>query len=162
MYCVKSVCIRIYSGPHFPAFGLNKERYSVSLRIQSEWGKMQTRITPSMDTFRGVTLNAKESFNTLVWNLYPKEKYSSPLETPWAINLAICIYNCGMECTMKNLRGKQISKSVQVCWVSERLRIDQAFLMGNKNAEKEFWYKKSKRLFSKSKGVQCQPQMFQM
>ena len=28
--CVKNVCIRSYSGPHFPAFGLNAERYEVS------------------------------------------------------------------------------------------------------------------------------------
>ena len=27
-HCVKSVSIRSYSGPHFPAFGLNAERYS--------------------------------------------------------------------------------------------------------------------------------------
>ena len=27
--CVKSVRIGSYSGPHFPAFGLNTERYSV-------------------------------------------------------------------------------------------------------------------------------------
>ena len=32
---VKSVRIRSYSGLHFPAFGLNTERYSVSLRSQS-------------------------------------------------------------------------------------------------------------------------------
>ena len=31
-----------------------KERYSVSLRIQSESGKMQTRITPNTDTFHAV------------------------------------------------------------------------------------------------------------
>ena len=48
---MKSVRIRSYSGPHFPVFGLNVERYSVSLRIQSECGKMQTRITPNTDTF---------------------------------------------------------------------------------------------------------------
>ena len=35
---VKSVRIRSYSGPYFPVFGLNTERYSVSLRIQSECG----------------------------------------------------------------------------------------------------------------------------
>ena len=28
--CVKIVRIRSYCGPHFPAFGLNTERYSVS------------------------------------------------------------------------------------------------------------------------------------
>ena len=48
---MKSVRIRSYSGPHFPVFGLNVERYSVSLRIQSECGKMQARITPNMSTF---------------------------------------------------------------------------------------------------------------
>ena len=48
-HCVKSVHIRSYSGSHFPAFGLNTERYGVSLRIQSECVKMQTRITPSTD-----------------------------------------------------------------------------------------------------------------
>ena len=49
-YTVKSVRIRSYSGPYFPAFGLNMERYSVSLRIQSECGKMRTRVSPNGDT----------------------------------------------------------------------------------------------------------------
>ena len=35
-HCVKSACIRSYSGPHFswifPVFGLNTERYSVQIR----------------------------------------------------------------------------------------------------------------------------------
>ena len=53
-HCVKSARIRSYSGSHFPTFGLNTERYSVSLRIQSEWGKMWTRITPNTDTFPAV------------------------------------------------------------------------------------------------------------
>ena len=48
---VKSVRIRSYSGPYFPSFGLNKERYGVSIRIQSECGKMWIRITPNTDTF---------------------------------------------------------------------------------------------------------------
>ena len=51
---VKSVRIWSYSGPCFPAFGLNTERYSLSLRIQSECGKIQTRITPNTDTFYAV------------------------------------------------------------------------------------------------------------
>ena len=38
-HCVKSVRIRSYSGPHFSTFGLNTERYSISLCIQSECGK---------------------------------------------------------------------------------------------------------------------------
>ena len=28
-HCVRSVCIRSYSGMHFPAFRLNAERYSI-------------------------------------------------------------------------------------------------------------------------------------
>ena len=53
---MKSVRIRSYSGPYFSAFGLNTERYGVSLRIQFECGKMRTRITPNTDTFYGVDL----------------------------------------------------------------------------------------------------------
>ena len=33
VHCVNTVHIRNYFGPHFPAFGLSTERYSVSLRI---------------------------------------------------------------------------------------------------------------------------------
>ena len=54
---VKSICIRSYSGSHFPALGLNMDIYSVSLRIQSQCGEMRTRITPTTDTFHAVTLN---------------------------------------------------------------------------------------------------------
>ena len=57
MHCVKSVHIRSYSGPHFSAFGLNTERFSVSLHIQSECEKMRTRITRNTDTFYAVTVS---------------------------------------------------------------------------------------------------------
>ena len=53
-YCVKSVGIRSFSGPYFPAFGLNLERFGVSLHIQSETGKIRTRKTPNTDTFYAV------------------------------------------------------------------------------------------------------------
>ena len=43
MYFVKSFRILSFSGPYFPAFGLNTKRYEVSLRIQSECGKIRTR-----------------------------------------------------------------------------------------------------------------------
>ena len=33
----------LFSGLYFPAFGLNMERYEVSLCVQSECRKMQTR-----------------------------------------------------------------------------------------------------------------------
>ena len=50
-HCVKSVRIRSFSGPYFPAFGLNTERYGVSLLIQSECRKTRARKTPNTDTF---------------------------------------------------------------------------------------------------------------
>ena len=56
IHCVKSVHNRSYSGPHFPALGLNTERYSAFSHISSECGKMRTRITLNMDTFYAVIL----------------------------------------------------------------------------------------------------------
>ena len=47
--CVKSVCIRSYSGPHFPPFGP-----SVSLRIQSGCGRARTGMIPNAVTFYAV------------------------------------------------------------------------------------------------------------
>ena len=52
--CIKGVLIRSFSGPCFPAFGLNTERYAVSLRIQSVCEKIQARKTPNADTFYAV------------------------------------------------------------------------------------------------------------
>ena len=77
-HCVKSVRIQIFSAPYFPAFGLNKERYSVSLYIQSECGKMRTRETPNKETFH-FSRSAKQHFdvskqhsfeiNKTIWHL---------------------------------------------------------------------------------------------
>ena len=55
-HCMKSVRIRNFSGPYFPAFGLNTDRYGISFRIQSECGKIRTRKTPNTDTFHAVSL----------------------------------------------------------------------------------------------------------
>ena len=61
--CVKSVPIRNFSGPYFPVFGLNTERCSVSLHIQSKCGKIRTRKTPNRDTLHAVSvLNKKYKF----------------------------------------------------------------------------------------------------
>ena len=73
-HCIKSVLIRSYSGPHFPAFGLNTETYEVSLCIQSKWGKMQTRITPNTDTFHvGMYTSeaySQSSIRSLFWYVF--------------------------------------------------------------------------------------------
>ena len=52
-HCVKSVRIRSYSGPYFPAFRLN---------IQSECGKIWTRITLNTDTFHAVSVSLVLTF----------------------------------------------------------------------------------------------------
>ena len=43
-HCVKSVRIRNYFSLHFPAFGLNTERYSVSLRISPYSVRMRENV----------------------------------------------------------------------------------------------------------------------
>ena len=46
--------IRNFSGPCFLTFGLSTEIYGVSLRIQSEFGKIWNRKTPHTDTSHAV------------------------------------------------------------------------------------------------------------
>ena len=48
---MKSIRFRSYSGPCFPVFGLNTERYFVSLRTQSECGKIRIRKKPLFGHF---------------------------------------------------------------------------------------------------------------
>ena len=52
--CVKSARIWSYSGPYFPAFGLNTERHEVSIGILSVCGKIWTTATPKTDTSHAV------------------------------------------------------------------------------------------------------------
>ena len=85
-HCVKSVRIRSYPGPYFPAFGLNAKRYSVSLRIQSECGEMRTRITPNTDTFYAVLLKQikKEmKRHRIVFSLSSEEIKTNILDHEW-------------------------------------------------------------------------------
>ena len=68
-YCVKSVRIWSYSGPFFPAFRMSTERCRVSLHVQSEYGKIQTRITSNTDTFHVIIVYRKPSKLDLFRNL---------------------------------------------------------------------------------------------
>ena len=45
---------RSFSGPYFPAFGLNTEKHSLSRRVQYEYGNIRTRKAPNTDTFYAV------------------------------------------------------------------------------------------------------------
>ena len=76
-HCAKNVRIRSYSGPYFYAFGLNTERYSLSLHIQSKCEKLRNRVTPNTDTFYAVTVYLSTNFsfdwmniNSLIINDY--------------------------------------------------------------------------------------------
>ena len=62
----------VFSGPYFPAFGLNTERYEVSLRIQSECGKIRTGKYSVFGHFSH-SVNLK-LFQKITWKL---ESYSS-------------------------------------------------------------------------------------
>ena len=53
-HCVKSVLIRNFSGPYFPTFRLNTERYSVTHPIQFEYVEIWTRETPNTDIFNAM------------------------------------------------------------------------------------------------------------
>ena len=56
IHCVKSVRIQSFSGPYFPVFRPNM---SVSIRIQSKYGKVRTRKTPITNTFHAVVTSNK-------------------------------------------------------------------------------------------------------
>ena len=91
-HCIKSVHIWSYSGPYFPAFGLNTERYEVSFRSQSECGKIWTRITPNTDTFPALCTAGSKHFKMSSWN-YENKKLINPIMNLVTSNLySIPIY----------------------------------------------------------------------
>ena len=57
LHFVKSVGIRSFSSQYFPAFGLNTERYEVSLRIQSKCGKYGPENLQIRALFGGISVN---------------------------------------------------------------------------------------------------------
>ena len=56
----------VFSGPHFPAFGLNTERYSISLRIQSECGKIRTRKNSVFELFSSSAFLINSSYSVFL------------------------------------------------------------------------------------------------
>ena len=55
---------------NFPAFGLNTEKYSVSLRIQSECGKIWSRKTPNTNIFHAVQVLIEAEKNVMFLRIY--------------------------------------------------------------------------------------------
>ena len=60
------------SGPYFPVFGLNTERYSVSLRMQSEYRKIWTRNSSVFGHFSRSDLAKKYILKVVIENLEKK------------------------------------------------------------------------------------------
>ena len=89
-HCIKSACIRSHSGPHFLPFGLNTERYSVFLRIQSECGKIRTRIIPNTDTFHVVFIFSDSESDTYP----PSPIINTTIEIPYYINFSRENWQC--------------------------------------------------------------------
>ena len=73
---VFKVRIRI-SGTYFPVFGLNMERYGVSLRIHSKCWKIRTRKTPNKFTFHAVRCLAGYSMRLFSFNNIELQIYIS-------------------------------------------------------------------------------------
>ena len=59
---------RVFSGLYFPAFGLNMDRYSVSLRIQSNCAKVRAKKPPYLDTFHAVIGKQFDTGSICYWD----------------------------------------------------------------------------------------------
>ena len=81
IYCLKSAQIRFFSDPYFPAFRLNTERYSVSLRIQSECGKRRTRKNSLFGHF------SRSGFFNPNGTVTHKSKISYLILVHWIVNI---------------------------------------------------------------------------
>ena len=92
-HCVKSVRIQSFSSTHIPAFGLNTEQYSLSLRIQSECGEIRTRKFPNKNTFHAVTVHWNERadctpVNKALYHSFPMH----PFSTTWTHQKTVKVY----------------------------------------------------------------------
>ena len=69
----------VFSGPYFPAFGLNPEIYGVNLRIQSKYRKICTRKTPYLNTFNAVVQNKTQ--NSFTFMVHRENKRFSDIDS---------------------------------------------------------------------------------
>ena len=72
----------VFSGPYYPAFGLNMKRYFVSLRIQSECAKIRTRKN-------SVFGHISQSVTEVWYNLNGSDVYLVPREAECHISIKI-------------------------------------------------------------------------
>ena len=102
---VKSVRIRSFSGPYFPALRRNTERYSISLCIQSERRKERAKKTPNKDTFHvvafcyGIQNFQNHRFKTKSKNYKEKQKEKARHVTStvcWVYSLHVLFCCCNI------------------------------------------------------------------
>ena len=131
LHCVKRVRIRSYSVSHFPAFGLNTERYS-------KYRKMQTRITTNTNTFYAVLFpeisssmekNLRGSYPDMFWKRVVLEVFLASVNrlrgTCCFSNFKIFfrlsilqsiffsfIFICGNFCTVKSFMALKVGNAV--------------------------------------------------
>ena len=66
---MKGLRIRNFSGPHFPALGLNAESDRVSFRTQPECRKIRTTNAQNMGTFHTVKLTKLFFYHIVIANI---------------------------------------------------------------------------------------------
>ena len=97
----------VFSGPYFPVFVLNTKNYSVTLRIQSECGKIRTRETHNLDTFQAALVGVKDLYSFLPPPHPPFQKAGMKFLKNWVRR-----WNWFLKKSAgKTKRGRQIQKS---------------------------------------------------
>ena len=101
---MKSVRPRSFSGPHFFTFGLNAARYGVSLRIQSECGKIQTRKTSNTNIFHAVKSEDIKVGKFLIFHFEAKKCHFLYVSSKVALlNLELKIFDFGESSTSASI-----------------------------------------------------------
>ena len=115
------------------------------------------------------TQNPNEALNHIIWSYAPKEQYISPMETSLAINLAVCMFNNGMEETFTNVfqaADIEISETMQNQWtLIDHKRIKQSDYVAREDRKLKRKLRKRALIkrqdaFQHIEGVQYQSQSF--
>ena len=101
---------------YFPKFELHTERYGVSLGIQSEYGKIRTRITPNTGNFHA--MEHLDISRAITAENFPLNRASDRNRTG---NLGWCYRK-------------------ESCWCSYRKEINLSILFSGMQLQFHFWY----------------------
>ena len=99
----------VFSGPHFLAFGLNTERYSAFLRIQSECGKIRTRKNSAFGHFSRSVSNI-EHFKVIAL------RWRNSLHKKWSFTLRISLVNPQFPADLFTLTEEILNGKLHFLW----------------------------------------------